>query len=733
MEASAMASTPGAPSWTLNPSEFNLESFDADEYVSRTKVAVPLDVLKGSLDTYLADIRTQLVELINEDYPDLVSLTSKLSDLDATVLRIRSPLVDMRNKVTAARASIASNLTALNAGLQARSTVALQKAKLGLLQDTAHALSKVDKLTAQLEEGSFEGEDDDAKASSELELRSRLLERIAGEVSRLKLYVSRANNHPFIVAQQSRITKAEARLGGALGGAMRSALAQGSTAAEFHLLHAYAASGDPSGAERIIREVVLAPIVSDVLDATDKNRQDLKPVFDGVLAKLSESSKSSAIARLLETVQADKSGLEALDLVSRAVLPEVDDSIARSRPGALSPGAPAAFLRNYKAARAFLEALASMQRKHSPEAEAALRSSPAWRSFVGRWSLTVYFTMRQQEIVESFEEMLSPSSKAAAEAMSSKPTPPYLLAQTSKVAELLKRCWEDEVFVDTLADRFARLAMQLLSRYATWVTDSLRDRSTSPSSSSTPSDTSTSSAAANALWTTPDGLVKVLADVERMRSSAKDESAAGILGEAVRAMAPLGDAAAVAIRSALHDIADDRMEKIAVRIRELLVTPLATKCCGMLKQLRGITATYRMTNKPAPERASHYVPSVLAPLRTFVTETAIPAKLTEAAKATLVAEVAGQVTDSFTDTASELLSHVKKTESSLQLLKSRKDSKSGGGAGGGGAGGGGVTDTEKICQQLVLDATEFGRQLSSLGISLDSFPAYARLLEVVKM
>jgi len=55
-----------------------------------------------------------------------------------------------------------------------------------------------------------------------------------------------------------------------------------------------------------------------------------------------------------------------------------------------------------------------------------------------------------------------------------------------------------------------------------------------------------------------------------MRSSAKHDSAAGIVGDAVRAIAPLGSAATVFMRSASYDIAGDRVEKIAERIRELI-------------------------------------------------------------------------------------------------------------------------------------------------------------------
>jgi hypothetical protein len=45
---------------------------------------------------------------------------------------------------------------------------------------------------------------------------------------------------------------------------------------------------------------------------------------------------------------------------------------------------------------------------------------------------------------------------------------------------------------------------------------------------------------------------------------------------------------------------------------------LAEQCAAVLKQLRGITATYRMTTRPAPTKASHYVASILAPLGAFL-------------------------------------------------------------------------------------------------------------------
>ncbi|CAN0365797.1 unnamed protein product, partial [Hapterophycus canaliculatus] len=44
---------------------------------------------------------------------------------------------------------------------------------------------------------------------------------------------------------------------------------------------------------------------------------------------------------------------------------------------------------------------------------------------------------------------------------------------------------------------------------------------------------------------------------------------------------------------------------------------VAAQCTTILQAVKGITATYRMTNKPAPQRPSPFVPNVLRALREF--------------------------------------------------------------------------------------------------------------------
>ena len=57
---------------------------------------VPLDTLAAELQGHLDTLRNRLVEVINEDYADFVSLSSKLVNVDSSVARMQRPLLDIQ-------------------------------------------------------------------------------------------------------------------------------------------------------------------------------------------------------------------------------------------------------------------------------------------------------------------------------------------------------------------------------------------------------------------------------------------------------------------------------------------------------------------------------------------------------------------------------------------------------------------------------------------------------------
>jgi hypothetical protein len=73
--------------------------------------------------------------------------------------------------------------------------------------------------------------------------------------------------------------------------------------------------------------------------------------------------------------------------------------------------------------------------------------------------------------------------------------------------------------------------------------------------------------------------------------------------------------------------------------------------------------------------------------------------------------------------AEELLTTVRKTESSLKRLKkAQAQAEDGAGA---------MSDSDKIALQLHLDVVEFGQQITKFGLTPSALPAYVKLQEVV--
>ena len=57
---------------------------------------VPLETLSSQLQKYLIVLKGKLVEVINEDYNDFVSLSTKLVNVDGAVTQMQKPLLTLK-------------------------------------------------------------------------------------------------------------------------------------------------------------------------------------------------------------------------------------------------------------------------------------------------------------------------------------------------------------------------------------------------------------------------------------------------------------------------------------------------------------------------------------------------------------------------------------------------------------------------------------------------------------
>lgn len=109
---------------------------------------------------------------------------------------------------------------------------------------------QVEKLLAEVDALNTQQGNDNLTAEA-LESRTRLYERVASEVSRLKYFLTKGHQLPSLQQLQPRADSAVEKLSRLLRQALDGALRSGHQSAVLHCLQAYAAVGDTAGAEQV--------------------------------------------------------------------------------------------------------------------------------------------------------------------------------------------------------------------------------------------------------------------------------------------------------------------------------------------------------------------------------------------------------------------------------------------------------------------------------------------------
>lgn len=146
---------------------------------------------------------------------------------------------------------------------------------------------------------------------------------------------------------------------------------------------------------------------------------------------------------------------------------------------------------------------------------------------------------------------------------------------------------------------------------------------------------------------------------------------------------------------------------------KLIVDNLTSQCCVPLSAVKGVAATYRMTNRPPPSQASPFVATILRPLSEFDNSFAsrTPPQIGDGWKY----QVIGTVSSKYSVAVEELIATVKRTEEALKSRKTRRMMA------------GGMSDGEKVKLQLFLDYREFKSQVERLTVDAESIEGLVKL------
>lgn len=502
----------------------------------------------------------------------------------------------------------------------------------------------------------------------------------------------------------------------------------------------------------------------------------------------------------------------ALDLVCNGVWRPIHQALC-SRLGAIfAPGIASILHSNYVISMKFLQDLALLTGPtHQAALQRRIQAHAATKDFKGRWNLPVYFHLRFTEVSTQIDKALAvaaggpapvrastppPSSSASTSTTSTTstspiptPTPPSpvgpeqggMLVVKNKDAissrfhhpifvtvwHALLGLWVPEVFLPPLTPRLFKLMLQIVGRFQLWLEEAFvqmegqqQRQEKGIVAGSNSSSSSKPFLSANA----PEALINVSWDiflfsqevaVERLKESVVQ----AVMGAGSSTSKKDDDLERV-IKEGLAE-AMKPLDSLVQRGWQALHTHVVRQSVTVLQAVRGITATYRMTNKRPPERASPFVAKILEPLRLLEPE--MKGKVPPAMQLGWKTQVLEAVLVRYLEATQELLNSVDQME---DALKKRKQRAKGGGAGGAGGGGGGsaseqqsgsisssnsgavasssgsgsdtpLSDSDKIKLQLLLDvatfAEEMDKALAGSGGGSDplKMPSYLDLLRAV--
>ncbi|CDZ97124.1 cog complex component [Phaffia rhodozyma] len=148
-------------------------NWDVDNFLL-SRLHVPLDELRTDLRAYLADLKEELVQLINEDYKEFISLGTGLRGEGKRLDLVRGPIEVLKKDVEIIRSSLVSNEQIVQQKLDERSALREEKNLLQILLSLTDSLTRAETLLMIDQADSSEPSSSKTASSSDRPILSKL-------------------------------------------------------------------------------------------------------------------------------------------------------------------------------------------------------------------------------------------------------------------------------------------------------------------------------------------------------------------------------------------------------------------------------------------------------------------------------------------------------------------------------------------------------------------------------
>ncbi|KAL3788091.1 hypothetical protein HJC23_008153 [Cyclotella cryptica] len=382
-------------------------------------------------------------------------------------------------------------------------------------------------------------------------------------------------------------------------------------------------------------------------------------------------------------------------------------------------------------------------------AQSRLYSHPTTIEFSKKWNLPIYYQLRFAEFCGRLDKALTRVCSEGWEAdvftgeerdnKAIRDQVGFELAIFVELYDILTSMWKSNVFLRPLTHRFLRGAVQLVGRLLAFIKEGM-DGNIEFGGNKETTELNTESEGEGESTETVMGIptyhwnqrVEDLAIVSWELTILDTCMTHDYLDVVAKTVCPVDSESIKSthnssseleeIRSLSSDVLFESSRDISPLIEhswnKLIVDNLISQCCVPLSAVKGVAATYRMTNRPPPTQASPFVATILRPLKEFDTtySSRTPPQIGDGWKY----QVIGTVADRYSVAVEELIATVKRTEEALKSRKTRRMMA------------GGMSDGEKVKLQLYLDHMEFKSHVEELDVDVERVAGLVKLRDLTQ-
>jgi hypothetical protein len=685
---------------------------------------VSLTQLQSVLQLYNAQLKANLVELLNREYADFIGLANSLNGVEEIIETLSSKLraqvskelqavtnhlndakEDLEGKLSE-RIDLFHKTNILNTLLKVPSTIQHIESLFKQLNQL-EKLENPEDLENKQQNHSNNPNDSDAAFTfytqlidstnlsvtlpslhSKLAENCTLLEQISRALANLHINAELTADFALITQFQAKISALSDQITQQLSQHLIFLL-NSSESSENHessensgeilrILRCFIYLNLISEAENVVRQHYVQPRVSKLLNPPQNSQ------FSAIFTQLMAFLNSKISIKLQEINNCYE--FQQFSFLINSFLREIFAQLNSFSNSALfSAAIPTEFFHNFTIAQEFVR---NVVNSWPNQAKITLNLSEL-HQFTKKFNLTIYCQIRFQQFSQNLNKIIDNLTKWLENYGGSAENSPnsVQLGLISALSQLLQDCYAENTFIPAASSKFLKFSLQLIARTGgelRVIAENIKkNHQSSEVQGNIGAITHADSNLLVELYKEAVLLVKNLENQYKLLISSKNQLSSTLVTELLAPSIEQSSCTATEVSSVLSDF----LVSGAVKVLE--------------ESVLRIKSAYSLTNKAAPTQPSNYMEKLCAPLRNFHTNHNKDAQFNG-----LMSEVVGKISEVYGQRSEELLKLISDMETMLNKLKKNKVTANSTAAGGNNQF---ESDADKARHQLYLDLMEFGR------------------------